>query len=240
MIFDKAVYTHIGGRPKNEDFCLCETNGPEGIYAIVADGLGGHGNGDLASRIAVKHLSQCGASSVLSTEQQINGWFRAADQEILQRSGCENGMKTTAVFLEICHGCAVWAHIGDSRLYHFHNGVLVELTHDHSAPQLQVDAGLLTRRDINTSPDRNRILRSLGSGDAVPEIGAACRLAPGSHAFLLCTDGFWEYLTDDEIWLDLQKSQSAADWLRYLRCRGESRKGEDADNNSAVAVFAQL
>lgn len=240
MTFDKALYTHIGGRPKNEDCCLCEAFGEEGIYAIVNDGLGGHGNGDLASRIAAKHLSQCRTSAVLPTEQQIDGWFRTADQEILQRSGGENGMKTTAVFLEIIHGCVVWAHIGDSRLYHFHNGALVDYTLDHSAPQMQVNAGLLTRRDINTSPDRNRVLRSLGSGDAVPEIAPACQLAPGSHAFLLCTDGFWEYLTDDEIWLDLQKSQTAADWLRYLRCRGETRKGEDADNNSAVAVFVKV
>lgn len=240
MTLNKAIYTHIGGRSKNEDYCLCESLGREGVCAIVTDGLGGHGQGEVASRIAAMHLSQCKSSVVLPTEPQILGWFQSADQEILKRSGSENGMKTTAVFLMILHGCAVWAHIGDSRLYHFHNGALADLTLDHSVPQMQVSAGLISRYDINKSVDRSRLLQSLGSGSAQPEIAPACHLEPGSHAFLLCTDGFWEYLTDDEIWLDLQKSQTPDDWLRYLRCRGEARKGEDADNNTAIAIFAEV
>jgi len=236
----KSGYTHIGGRQKNEDAFYCEAMTQQSVCAVVADGLGGHGDGELASQIAVRHLSQCAACSILPSEAQIEKWFLDANSEILAKNKSVAGMKTTAVFLAVFRGCAVWAHVGDSRLYHFHEGQLRHYTNDHSVPQVKVFTGELTRDQIPFSPDRNIILRALGNEELETEIHAAIQLPPGRHAFLLCTDGFWEYLTEDEIALDLKKSVSPAAWLMYLRCRGESRKDKTADNNTAVAVFLDV
>lgn len=240
MDIKKSEYTHIGGRLENEDSVCCEILNAHSAYAAVADGLGGHGDGRLASQIAVNHLSGCARCTVLPSEEQIRKWLHDANEEILLKNKSAAGMKSTAVFLALFHNCAVWAHIGDSRLYHFYEGRMEHYTCDHSIPQIQVVAGELTRDQIPFSPDRNKVLQALGNTDTEPEISPAIQLQPGHHAFLLCTDGFWEYLSDEEIWLDLNKSESPAAWLTYLRCRGECRKGGDADNNTAVALFVDI
>ncbi len=240
MKIRKAEYSHIGGRKANEDNKTCEILSDSRVYAIIADGLGGHGDGHIASQIALKQLSQCRTTTSLPTESQITEWFRSANSEILLQNKSEKGMRTTAVFLAIDHDQAVWAHSGDSRLYHFYNGQLVHYTCDHSVPQIQVMMGEITRDQIPFSPDRNKILRSLGNEKLEVEIHPVVPLQPGRHAFLLCTDGFWEYLMDIEICLDLYKSSTPEEWLSYLRCRGDVRKNLDADNNTVVAIFIDL
>jgi len=236
----KAEYSHIGGRKENEDACCCEILQEQNVFAVVADGLGGHGDGHIASRIVTETLSQCAQCKVLPSEEQVMAWFREANTRILEENRSAAGMKSTAVFLAVFQDQALWAHIGDSRLYHFCNGQLLHYTRDHSVPQMQVMMGELTRDQIPESPDRNRILRAVGNEDMEVEIQSAIRLQPGRHVFLLCTDGFWEYLSEAEIWLDLLKSGSPDAWLMYLRCRGEARKGIDADNNTATAIFVDV
>lgn len=150
-------------------------------------------------------------------------------------------MKTTAVGLFIYQNQAVWAHIGDTRLYHFHNGRLANATADHSVSYyLAVKSGEITRRDIPNHPDKNKVLRALGEDKISPEIHAPVTLEPGQHAFLLCSDGLWERLHEDEIMLDLYKSQTPDQWLFNLRSRAEIRKHTDVDNNTAVAVFVSV
>lgn len=236
----KAEYTHIGDRSENEDSCLCEVLNSQTAYAIVADGLGGHGGGKMASKIAVKHLAKCRELNSLPAADNIYSWMKEINTEIFNTRKNTSQMKTTAVFLAIFNEQAVWAHVGDSRLYHFHNGLLADYTSDHSVPQVKVFAGELTRDKIPSSPDRSKLLRALGNEELDPEIHEPVPLQPGWHAFLLCTDGFWEYLHEDEIWLDLLKSRSAEEWLIYLRCRGEMRKNGNADNNTAVALFIEI
>ena len=85
MKIDKAEYTHSGSREENEDSLCCEIKENVGVYAIVADGLGGHENGKLASEIAVQKLSRCGQCNALPTKTQILQWFEEANQEILSR-----------------------------------------------------------------------------------------------------------------------------------------------------------
>ncbi len=240
MKISKAAYTHIGGRRQNEDSVSCQILGEDCVFAVVADGVGGHGDGNIASAIAVRQLSRCVQCQELPTQAQILEWMQDANREILESNRTPAGMKTTAVFLAVCRDAAIWAHIGDSRLYHLNAGSLEHYTNDHSIPQVQVIAGELTRAQIPFSPDRNKILRALGSDEIKPEFHPVIQLTPGRHAFLMCTDGFWEYLTDEEIQMDLLKSDSPESWLSYLRCRGDGRKDEYADNNSAVAIFVDV
>ena len=240
MIIKKADYSHIGGKLSNEDSISCEVINNCATYAVVADGVGGHGDGSIASKIAIRSFSKCSYCQTLPSDLQIYQWFQEANKEIINKNQSASGMRTTVVFLAVYDSSAIWAHIGDSRLYHFYAGELADFTCDHSVSQMQVLMGEITRDQIPFNPDRNKILRALGSEPLEAEIHPAIRLQPGKHAFLLCSDGFWEYLTDAEIQLDLFKSDTPEAWLTYLRCRGDVRKNMDADNNSAIAIFAEV
>lgn len=236
MQYKLAHYTATGNREENEDSFWCEQTGPGQLYAVVCDGLGSHGGGQDASRIAVEQLKRLRPTQ-LPTAEEILGWMEQSNQEILRRRNGPRHMKTTAVALFADQGRAVWAHIGDSRLYHFYNGRLADATADHSVCYLSVRMGEITRREIPNHPDRNKLLKALGEESISPEIHEAVNLEPGEHAFLLCSDGLWERLHEDEIMLDLHKSATPEQWLFALRCRAELRKHSDVDNNTAIAVF---
>lgn len=234
-----ASYTALGNRAENEDSGACEQIGTEQMYAVVCDGLGSHGGGQAASRAAVGQLQRMRFSQ-LPTEGQIMEWMNQSNQEILRKRNGPRHMKTTAVALFVHKNRAVWAHIGDSRLYHFHNGQLVDATADHSVCYLAVKLGEISRRDIPAHPDKNKVLKVLGEDVIAPEIHEPVTLEPGWHAFLLCTDGLWERLHEDEILLDLHRSQTPDQWLFNLRCRAELRKNTNVDNNTAVAVYVSV
>lgn len=234
-----ASYTALGSRGENEDSGACEQVGADQLYAVVCDGLGSHGGGQAASRAAVAQLQRMRFDQ-LPTESQILEWMNQSNQEILRKRNGPRHMKTTAVALFVHKNRAVWAHIGDSRLYHFHNGRLVDATADHSVCYLAVKLGEISRRDIPAHPDKNKVLKVLGEDTIAPEIHAPVTLEPGLHAFLLCSDGLWERLHEDEILLDLHKSQNPDQWLFNLRCRAELRKNTNVDNNTAVAVYVSV
>lgn len=234
-----ASYTSIGSRAENEDSSAYEQLGPDQMYAVVCDGLGSHGGGQAASRTAVTQLQRMRFSH-LPSSQQIQEWVHLSNQEILAKRNGPHHMKTTAVALFVCQNRAIWTHIGDSRLYHFHNGRLVDATADHSVCYLAVKMGEITRRDIPTHPDKNKVLRALGEDRVEPEIHPPVTLEPGLHAFLLCSDGLWERLHEDEIMLDLYKSQTPDQWLFNLRRRAELRRYTNVDNNTAIAVYVSV
>lgn len=237
MQIRSAAYSSIGSRPENEDSFLYKQASPTQLCAAVCDGLGSHGGGQEASRIAVEQLK---ALSGLPTAEQIMLWMDRSNREILSRRNGPSHMKTTAVALFVDGDQALWAHIGDSRLYHFHNGRLAGFTEDHSVCYMALRMGEITRREIPTHPDKNKLLRALGDTDIKPEIHKPITLEPGEHAFLLCSDGLWERLQEDEILLDLHKSAEPDQWLYNLRCRAELRKYTDVDNNTAVAAFVNI
>lgn len=240
MQIRKAEYTHIGGRRANQDALWCNIRDSRNAVAIVCDGLERNGRGSLAAQIAVKHLSEAIYCDQLPGRELITGFLRRANQELQIYRTDAVRMKTSVVFLAIRDASAVWAHIGNARLYHFYNGELTDYTKDHTAAQLQVEAGELRRDQIGQSPDRSRIIRLLGNEDLNPTIREPVFLDRGRHAFLLCTDGFWEGVPEDEIRMDLRKSATPEEWLMYLRGRRDLRIRADEDNNTAVAIFVEI
>ena len=230
-----ATYSDRGGRSANED-SIAWTPGREGeLCLVVADGLGGHGGGQVASELAARTIG--------------TGWERQADPEHLrvlvlrahraiqtaQSPQCT--MKSTVAALAVAGGRAAWAHVGDTRIYHFIQGRLVFQTKDHSASQVAVWLGDITQDQVRFHQDRCRILRALGQeGDVKVETGGE-QLEPGIHAFLLCTDGFWEYVLEEEMEETLSRAQGPKDWLERMRARLNQRAPSDCDNNSAAAVW---
>lgn len=236
------MITNPGSRNVNED-SIGVTKHQGCICFVVADGLGGHGGGDVASRLAVQAFdtvfsggNECPQHDLLSEA------FRLAQSDILreqQRTGLPLQMKTTAVALVIQNGQAVWGHIGDSRLYAFERNKVRLRTLDHSVPQMLALSREISEKDIRGHPDRNRLLRVLGTAEASPqfelsELWSVDRF----QAFLLCSDGFWELVTEKEMGRLLKKSRTPGEWLGQMRDVVEQRgHGTDMDNYSAVAVM---
>lgn len=237
-------YTDQGGREYNEDSCLLRWKDLF-FCAAVADGLGGHGGGDVASKLAVEAV-EAGFSGIQYpeqlTKQTLETWFAVATEHVLKGQTKKCQMRTTLVTLCVsdnaCGKKACWAHLGDSRLYHFVDGKQAFCTFDHSVSRMAVLAGEITMDEIRFHSDRNRLIKAIGkSKDTLPEYGE-CVLEEGKfHAFLLCTDGFWEYVTEKEMEETLRKSASPREWIEKMRQILVGRADDANDNNTAAAIF---
>ena len=232
-----ASYTDVGGRPANEDTVRLSTREGGRLCALVADGLGGHGGGAQASAAAAEVI--CSAWDGRADPAALTEWTRQANRKVLSLQTRQCAMKTTLVLLALEPGKAAWAHVGDSRLYHFVDGRLAFQTRDHSVAQIGVMLGEITLDEIRFHEDRSRVLRALGQDEDLNVEAAEQPLAPGRHAFLLCSDGFWEYVLEQEMVDDLAVSGSPEEWLDKMRARLSARAPEDNDNNTAAAVWAE-
>ena len=154
----------------------------------------------------------------------------------LQKS-TEGTMKTTLVFLTLENEKARWMHVGDSRLYHFKDGKLISQTTDHSVSQMAVMMGEITTHQIRFHEDRNRVLRSLGGENAKPELSSVTDISEGNHAFLLCSDGFWEYVYESEMEQTLCQAKDPDDWIASMEQILQGRITGNNDNYTAAAAF---
>ncbi len=230
-----ATYSDIGGRPRNEDTVRYTRMGEDRLCLLVADGLGGHGGGEQASAAAADVI--CGQWRGEVDREVLAELIQAANRRVLELQTPQCAMKTTISALTLEPGRAVWAHAGDTRLYHFLDGTLDFQTRDHSAAQIGVMLGQITSDQIRFHPDRNRVLRALGQEDELTVEAAERPLASGRHAFLLCSDGFWEYVLEDEMEEDLRAAPDPQQWLEKMRTRLLARVPANNDNNTAAAVW---
>lgn len=231
-------YTNQGGRDHNEDSVRCFAEGARGVF-VVADGLGGHGCGEVASALAADVLLEgCCAAGQMDREALLE-LFQRANTAVLegQRQPGQEDMKTTAVALSLEGERAVWGHIGDSRLYRFSGGKLIQETRDHSVTYRKYLGGEISYMDIYHDDDRSSLLRALGKEPCKPEAGEAA-LLPG-EAFLLCSDGFWEYVYQEEILADLLKAETPEQWAQSMLLRHIRRTPPGNDNFSLIAVFVE-
>ena len=178
------------------------------------------------------------AMDVLDCEG-MKGQFEAANRLVLegQKISGQEDMKTTAAALAVEGDCAFWAHVGDSRLYHFSEGQLVFATRDHSVTYMKYLGGEISYMDVYHDDDRSSLLRVLGKPVCQPETGQA-RLEPGD-AFLLCSDGFWEFVYQEEIQADLLKAETPRQWTQQMLLRQIRRTPPGNDNFSVIAVFVE-
>ena len=248
-----ASASRIGGRERNEDSVLALELG--GSYCfVVADGLGGHGFGDEASRLLVEAFAREFDGAADNREFLAHAFDRA--QECILSSqearGLNNQMKTTAVALSFIGGKCAWGHVGDSRLYRFRRGALVGRTLDHSVTQMLALAGEISEREIAAHPDRARLMRAVGDRWSGPqyEISKEARLHRHTE-FMLCSDGLWERVPPEG--LAPPPGADAAGWLSAALAAAEGAgqsagqgAGQSAgqgagimDNYSAVVVIVE-
>ncbi len=237
MKFDVFEYTNKGGRSYNEDSVGSKYDETKGIF-IVADGLGGHSFGELASACAAEtFLSEWNGFSQ-NPEEQMQTLTETANRNILAIQKEKNTvLKSTAAVLAVDSEKAVFANTGDSRVYYFHKSCLHTVTADHSVAYKKYKAGEITRDMIGTDEDQSRLLRTLGGEDRYqPDIYIIpCPLEAGD-AFLLCSDGAWEYLRDEEILVDLLKAENAQQWAELLLLRIIDRVNGENDNLTVLTV----
>ncbi|HWR23760.1 MAG TPA: protein phosphatase 2C domain-containing protein [Feifaniaceae bacterium] len=234
-----AQLSSRGGRSHNEDSIRLFRSADAAALA-VADGLGGHGGGDIASAIAADTMTRMFADAPDASAENLRAMFEEANRRILREQNGFQKMKSTCVTLLLAGNAAAWGHVGDSRLYHFTDGALKFQTADHSVSYLAYRSGEIPYAGIRFHEDRNKVLRALGNEEEIkPEIAGA-ELSRGFHAFLLCTDGLWEYVLEPEMQIDLCKSNTPEDWISFLAARLIKRVSGRNDNFSAAAVFLTI
>lgn len=235
-----ASLSSRGGRAENQDRCG-DAATPAGRAFVVADGLGGHAGGAVAAAACVEASLDALKSPGMLSRDRLDAAFEAAQhavQDAPRRDPAVEGCRTTAVVLEIARGRAIWGHLGDTRLYLFRSGAIAHQTLDHSMPQALVQTGAIRPEEIRRHPERNRLLKSLGGdGEAIPTLEDEPIAVAAGDAFLLCTDGFWELVTEEEMLAALAGVAGPAEWLDRMEA-GLVRVASGAhDNYSATAVI---
>src|SRR5437870_6664275 len=175
----------------------------KGLLILVADGMGGHSAGEVASRMAVEVITRTYYEDGGDPQTALKKAFREANRAIhktAEKDESKTGMGTTCTALVLQNGTAISAHVGDSRLYLVRDGAIYLMTEDHSAVMEMVKAGLLTLEQARHHPDKNVILRAMGSH---PEVEVTTWQEPfpvrAGDSFLLCSDGLYDLVEDEEI-----------------------------------------
>ena len=232
----KAYISKRGGRVQNEDYCSYRECKGYGCY-ILADGLGGHRGGALASRTAAESVLKAFSDNPGAGTDLLGRYLEHA-REAFNAAGQQLGLKTTLVILLTGDWCALWGHIGDSRLYYFTAGKITFQTKDHSLPQLMADAGEISAKQIRFHEDRNRLTGAFDGGELTRfKFHEKPVTLKKGDAFLLCSDGFWEYVFEQEMTDDFALCTGPQDWIDRLEKRLLKRVPKNHDNYSAFAVM---
>ncbi len=192
-------------RPGNEDALAIF---PPECY-MVADGMGGHVAGEVASSLLVKVVQKelQGKSSI--KEEELRSAILVAHgkiQQAAQDTPAYSGMGTTATLFHIHDGLLYWAHVGDSRLYILRNRILTQITRDHSYVEELVERGKLTESEARVHPQKNMLTRAVGMEGKLEVDGGRYTLVEGD-ILLLATDGLMNMVSDESICRILQEEK---------------------------------
>ncbi|MFM9927504.1 protein phosphatase 2C domain-containing protein [Variovorax sp. H27-G14] len=235
-----SQFSCVGERSGNQDaigYHLDERN----ACFVVSDGVGGNAGGELASRIAVDTALNTFVDSPSLAADSLQRCVTSANDAILAKQReltDQSRMSATFVslFVDRDTNQACWAHVGDSRLYWFRRGALMQRTEDHSLSERSGDAAA-SQHGGERLVKTNLLYRALGArATAEATLATPQRLADGD-AFLLCTDGLWQLISQPVMERSLQLADSAEEWLALLRRAAEAKADAARDNYSALAVW---
>lgn len=239
-----AAATDVGRRREQNEDAHGEFALPGGdLLLVVADGMGGHQGGEVASRIAVEALGHIAQHSPApDPREKLHNGLLVAHQRVVTHaeSAGIRGMGTTAVAVYLRGNEAYVAHVGDSRLYHLRDGAISWRTLDHTRVERMVRMGILTPEQAKNHPDANIVTRAIGHNNPSegatpePEVQEEPLLLLAGDVIVLCSDGVYDGVTDEEIAsiASTQPAQAAAQALVDL---ANERGGSD---NITVTVLA--
>jgi protein phosphatase len=215
---------------------------------VVADGMGGHAAGEVASReavdtvigmlrrdaAAIAGLAEGGADNIRRAQRAVEAAMQAATYmvfAIAENDPEQRGMGTTLSTLVISGTRAITGQVGDSRIYRVRHGQVSRMTEDHTLVAWQIKQGIISEQEAERSPHKNVITRAVGSRDYVQVDTMVCDLEPGDR-FLVCSDGLHGYLQDEELPQHMAKQPEPS--VEGLIALANQRGGRD--NITAIVV----
>ena len=202
-----AVYqtSQTGGRKYNQDRVAYGYT-DEALLLVLADGMGGHSFGEIAAQIAIHTYMQAFARiarpRIPDPVRFLSEIMKSSHEAVIQYTNInklEGAPGTTCVVALVQDGQVNWAHAGDSRCYLLRKGEVVGVTRDHSVVQQWADWGLITKDEMKTHPDRNKITNCLGGVDDLHVEMSPYISVQSGDVLLLCSDGLWGPLSNEEI-----------------------------------------
>jgi serine/threonine protein phosphatase PrpC len=237
-----AQASEVGMRAANQDAIAAARNGELACF-VIADGTGGHHGGEVASRIVADAVigafcasPACGVDALLSYVEQASGKVAQAKRAHARLADMSSTVAALVVDQESAR--AVWAHLGDTRVYLFRGGRLHAVTQDHSLAQQLVDAGYAKAGQLRTHPQRNILLAAIGAEGEAPVAASEFALEAGD-ALLACSDGLWEWVHEHEMEQTLAATARSEDWLASMCAVADAAvgaAGKVRDNYSAYAI----
>lgn len=237
-----SMLTDKGGRRNNEDSVGTYELDNEYCF-VLADGLGGHGRGEVASRLVVETTGEVFKKEGLS-EYFMREAFEMSQETLMDKQMREDAydeLKTTLSIIAIGKESIAYGHIGDSRIYMFQGKKLVSQTKDHSVPQMLVTIGEITEKEIRYHPDRSKLLYVMGAEWERPKYEIVENIdVTGGLSFLVCSDGFWEHIDEKQMLNCLKKAGDVEEWISSMQkivIDTGSSLDKNMDNYSAIGIW---
>jgi serine/threonine protein phosphatase PrpC len=231
-----AAVSHVGRvRTQNQDSGYAGSS-----LFVVADGMGGHAGGDVASAIAVRRIAETDRLDFATPQEAefaLQSAMIAANQEIsaaVEERPELTGMGTTVSALVRVDDVIATAHIGDSRIYLLRDGELSQITNDHTFVQRLVETGRITPEEAAVHPRRSVLMRVLGDIDQSPEIDTSILGTVPGDRWMLCSDGLTSYVPQERILAALANERTPADAANALI--GEALEHGAPDNVTAIVL----
>lgn len=232
-----TVKSDIGKKRKvNEDRVAFIERPDHFKMAVLADGMGGHNAGDVASEMTIEQMKELFLQteiSMLAQPESRKQWIASAVSQInahiyrysLSNDGCE-GMGTTVIAAIIDGESVTIGHVGDSRVYHFTNSSFEQITRDHSYVNALLDKGAISEEEAMNHPKKNFILRALGTEETINTDFFEVKLQPSSY-LLICSDGLSNKLSVEEIYAILSLPMTLDEKGQKLIQLANDSGGED-------------
>ena len=242
MQIETADVSLIGHREENQDRVAVASD-EQSALLIVIDGMGGHAEGARAAETALATLLEAFWQTPHPVFDPLGFLHLAigrAHEEVVKLGNAlavESRPRATCAICLVQDSAAYWAHVGDSRVYQLRQQRVLERTRDHSHVEVLLREGLITEAEVHGHPMRNYVECCLGGDAALPEmtISTRRRLKPGD-VLLLCTDGFWTGVKDDDLIRFAQGTGSLRESLTSLGTRAVDASAPYSDNPSAAAL----
>lgn len=240
MNIDICVLSKVGGRGNNEDYARHVQAGAL-TCMIVCDGLGGHENGEVASKFITDYLIERFKERPTMDTDLISNDINEANNGLIALQNGADGVKTTLT-MTVTDGCdVVFAHVGDSRIYCMDDQKILYQSEDHSVPMMLYKMGEIKEKDIRGHEDGNRLLRVMGMEWERPkdEIHTMKISDVPEAGLMLCSDGFWEYILENQMIKLFKKAKSAEIWLTKME-RAVLKKANKKTMDNYTAIVAKI
>jgi serine/threonine protein phosphatase PrpC len=214
----------------------------KGTLLVVADGMGGHSAGEVASQMAADVVCRLYYETRAEPGQALRHAVEEANRRIHAAAAedeAKHGMGTTCTALALCGGRAYAAHVGDSRLYMLRAGQLYQLSEDHSAVNEMVKMGILTKEQARTHEDKNVILRALGTTPDVEVSVLEPFAVREGDRYLLCSDGLHDLVVEHEIAAVLSETADIHAAGERLIALAKERGGHDNITVGIIAIMPE-